>query len=97
MPKEPAAVGGGYAEKVAVPAAHVFPIQEGISLTDAAAFPEVACTVWSTIFRTTRLSPDESFLVHGGSSGIGTFAIQIAKHLGIRVFITAGSEEKLAA
>ncbi|CAI0407296.1 unnamed protein product [Linum tenue] len=89
--------GGGYAEKVAVPAAQVFPVPDGISLTDAAAFPEVACTVWSTIFMTSRLSPGESLLVHGGSSGIGTFAIQIAKHLGIRVLITAGSEEKLAA
>ncbi|XP_020109601.1 quinone oxidoreductase PIG3 [Ananas comosus] len=89
--------GGGYAEKVAVPAGQVLPVPEGVSLRDAASFPEVACTVWSTIFMTSRLSPGESLLVHGGSSGIGTFAIQIAKHLGIRVFVTAGSEEKLAA
>ncbi|URD99402.1 Quinone oxidoreductase [Musa troglodytarum] len=89
--------GGGYAEKVAVPAGQVLPIPEGVSLRDAASFPEVACTVWSTIFMTSQLSPGETLLVHGGSSGIGTFAIQIAKHLGIRVFVTAGSEEKLAA
>ncbi|CAN0852812.1 Quinone oxidoreductase PIG3 [Linum grandiflorum] len=89
--------GGGYAEQVAVPAGQVLPVPEGVSLTEAAAFPEVACTVWSTIFMTSRLSPGESLLVHGGSSGIGTFAIQIAKYLGNRVFVTAGSEEKLAA
>ncbi|CAI0468445.1 unnamed protein product [Linum tenue] len=89
--------GGGYAEKVAVPEAQVLPVPQGISFTDAAAFPEVACTVWSTIFMTSRLSPGETLLVHGGSSGIGTFAIQIAKHIGIRVFITAGSKEKLEA
>ncbi|KAL5976215.1 hypothetical protein ACLOJK_020545 [Asimina triloba] len=88
--------GGGYAEKVAVPAGHVLPIPPGVSLKDAASFPEVACTVWSTVFMTSRLSSGETFLIHGGSSGIGTFAIQIAKHLGIRVFVTAGSEEKLA-
>ncbi|CAA6658427.1 unnamed protein product [Spirodela intermedia] len=76
--------GGGYAEKVAVPAGQ------------AAGLPEVACTVWSTVFMTSRLSPGESFLVHGGSSGIGTFAIQIAKHIGAKVFVTAGSAEKLA-
>ncbi|CAN1149750.1 Quinone oxidoreductase PIG3 [Linum perenne] len=89
--------GGGYAEKVAVPEAQVFPLPLGVSLIDAAAFPEVACTVWSTIFMSSRLSPGESLLVHGGSSGIGTFAIQMAKYLGNRVFVTAGSEEKLAA
>ncbi|CAL9074922.1 uncharacterized protein LOC135636915 [Musa acuminata AAA Group] len=89
--------GGGYAEKVAVPAGQVLPIPEGVTLRDAASFPEVACTVWSTIFMTSQLSPGETLLVHGGSSGIGTFAIQIAKHVGIRVFVTAGSEEKLAA
>lgn len=89
--------GGGYAEKVSVPAGQIFPIPAGISLKDAAAFPEVACTVWSTVFMMGRLSVGESFLIHGGSSGIGTFAIQIAKHLGVRVFVTAGSDEKLAA
>ncbi|KAI9120765.1 hypothetical protein K1719_007798 [Acacia pycnantha] len=88
--------GGGYAEKVAVPAAHVLPVPHAVSLKDAAAFPEVACTVWSTVFMMSRLSKGETFLVHGGSSGIGTFAIQIAKYHGVRVFVTAGSEEKLA-
>ncbi|KAJ8490345.1 hypothetical protein OPV22_012066 [Ensete ventricosum] len=89
--------GGGYAEKVAVPAGQVLSIPEGVSLRDAASFPEVACTVWSTIFMMSQLSAGETLLVHGGSSGIGTFSIQIAKHLGIRVFVTAGSEEKLSA
>ncbi|KAL6201130.1 hypothetical protein ACLB2K_024845 [Fragaria x ananassa] len=89
--------GGGYAEKVAVPAGQVLPVPPGISLKDAASFPEVACTVWSTIFMMSRLSSGEILLVHGGSSGIGTFAIQIAKYRGVRVFVTAGSEEKLAA
>lgn len=89
--------GGGYAEKVVVPAGQVLPIPEGVSLTEAASFPEVACTVWSTVFMMSRLSPGETFLIHGGSSGIGTFAIQIAKHLGIRVFVTAGNKEKLEA
>lgn len=89
--------GGGYAEKVVVPAGQLLPVPEGVSLTDAAGLPEVACTVWSTVFMTSHLSPGESFLIHGGSSGIGTFAIQIAKHLGIKVFVTAGNEEKLAA
>ncbi|TKY71636.1 Quinone oxidoreductase PIG3 [Spatholobus suberectus] len=88
--------GGGYAEKVAVPAGQVLPVPPGVSLTDAASFPEVACTVWSTVFMMSRLSQGETFLIHGGSSGIGTFAIQIAKHRGARVFVTAGSEEKLA-
>ncbi|KAJ9168913.1 hypothetical protein P3X46_020390 [Hevea brasiliensis] len=89
--------GGAYAEKVAVPAGQVLPVPPGISLKDAAAFPEVACTVWSTVFMMSRLSAGETFLIHGGSSGIGTFAIQIAKYKGVRVFVTAGSEEKLAA
>ncbi|KAK7302707.1 hypothetical protein RJT34_13603 [Clitoria ternatea] len=87
--------GGGYAEKVAVPAGQVLPVPPGVSLQDAASFPEVACTVWSTIFMISRLSQGESLLIHGGSSGIGTFAIQIAKCRGVRVFVTAGSEEKL--
>ncbi|XP_056175552.1 uncharacterized protein LOC130140378 [Syzygium oleosum] len=89
--------GGGYAEKVAVPAGQVLPVPAGISLKDAASFPEGACTVWSTVFMTSRLSAGETFLIHGGSSGIGTFAIQIAKYYGARVFVTAGSQEKLAA
>ncbi|KAH0718000.1 hypothetical protein KY285_014031 [Solanum tuberosum] len=89
--------GGGYAEKVAVPTGQVLPIPSAVSLQDAASFPEVACTVWSTIFMTSKLSSGETFLIHGGSSGIGTFAIQMAKCIGVKVFITAGSEEKLAA
>ncbi|XP_059659494.1 uncharacterized protein LOC132306195 [Cornus florida] len=88
--------GGCYAEKVAVPAGQVLPIPPGISLKDAASFPEVTGTVWSTVFMTSRLSAGETFLIHGGSSGIGTFAIQIAKYQGAKVFITAGNEEKLA-
>ncbi|XP_078437488.1 oxidoreductase, zinc-binding dehydrogenase family protein [Wolffia australiana] len=89
--------GGGYAEKVAVPAAQALPVPAGVALPAAAAIPEVACTVWSTAFMASRLSPGESFLIHGGSSGIGTFAIQIAKQVGARVFVTAGTPEKLAA
>lgn len=88
--------GGGYAEKVAVSAGQVLPVPPGVSLVEAASLPEVACTVWSTVFMASRLSAGESFLVHGGSSGIGTFTIQIAKYRGARVFVTAGSEEKLA-
>ncbi|CAK9156162.1 unnamed protein product [Ilex paraguariensis] len=89
--------GGGYAEKVAVPVGQVLPVPPGVSLKDAASFPEVACTVWSTVFLMSKLSAGETFLVHGGTSGIGTFAIQMSKYLGIKVFVTAGSEEKLAA
>ncbi|XP_057963260.1 uncharacterized protein LOC131154477 [Malania oleifera] len=88
--------GGGYAEKVAVPAGQVLPVPTGVNLKDAASFPEVACTVWSTVFMMSHLSAGETFLIHGGSSGIGTFAIQIAKYNGARVFITAGNEEKLS-
>lgn len=88
--------GGGYAEKVAVPAGQVLPVPPAISVKDAAALPEVACTVWSTVFMMSRLSAGETFLVHGGSSGIGTFAIQIAKYYGAKVFVTAGADEKLA-
>ncbi|KAI3865374.1 hypothetical protein MKX03_016414 [Papaver bracteatum] len=88
--------GGGYAEKVAVPAGQVLPIPSGVSLKDAAGFPEVACTVWSTVFMTSRLTSGETFLVHGGSSGIGTFAIQMAKYCRAKVFVTAGNKEKLA-
>eukprot|EP00261_Vitis_vinifera_P032649 XP_019073892.1 PREDICTED: quinone oxidoreductase PIG3 isoform X2 [Vitis vinifera] len=88
--------GGGYAEKVAAPAGLVLPVPSGVSLKDAAGIPEVACTVWSSVFMMSQLSAGETFLVHGGSSGIGIFAIQIAKHIGARVFVTAGNEEKLA-
>jgi putative PIG3 family NAD(P)H quinone oxidoreductase len=87
--------GGGYAEKVAVPADHLMPVPRGVSLLDAAALPEVACTVWSMVFERGALQPGEVFLVHGGSSGIGTMAMQLAHRHGARVFTTAGSERKL--
>ncbi|MGW4357485.1 NAD(P)H-quinone oxidoreductase [Streptomyces californicus] len=88
--------GGGYAEKVAVPAGQLLPVPKGIGLVEAAALPEVACTVWSNVFMIAHLRPGETFLVHGGSSGIGTMAIQLAKAVGARVAVTAGSPEKLA-
>ncbi|WP_046469190.1 NAD(P)H-quinone oxidoreductase [Allosalinactinospora lopnorensis] len=88
--------GGGYAERVAVPAGQLLPIPRGVSLAEAAALPEVACTVWSNVFMVGALRPGETLLVHGGGSGIGTFAIQLARARGARVITTAGSEEKLA-
>lgn len=88
--------GGGYAEYVTCPAAHVLPIPEGISLRDAAGLPETCFTVWSNVVSRGGLKAGERFLVHGGSSGIGTTAIQIARALGARVFATAGSAEKCA-
>ncbi|PND58928.1 NAD(P)H-quinone oxidoreductase [Mycobacterium sp. ENV421] len=87
--------GGGYAEYVAVPAGQVMPVPVGISLPDAAALPEVACTVWSNIAMTARLTEGELLLIHGGASGIGTHAIQVATALGNRVAVTAGSRSKL--
>ncbi|MFG2928571.1 NAD(P)H-quinone oxidoreductase [Streptomyces achromogenes] len=87
--------GGGYAEKVAVPAGQLLPVPEGLSLRQAAALPEVVCTVWSNVFMVAHLRPEETLLVHGGSSGIGTMAIQLAKALGARVAVTAGTQEKL--
>ncbi|MCW2782163.1 MAG: NADPH:quinone oxidoreductase [Marmoricola sp.] len=87
--------GGGYAEQVAVPAGQVMPVPAGVDLKTAAALPEVAATVWSNVFMIAALQPGETFLVHGGAGGIGTFAIQLAKALGARVFTTAGSPEKL--
>lgn len=87
--------GGGYAEKVAVPAGQLLPVPEGVGLTQAAALPEVACTVWSNVFMIAHLRPGETLLVHGGSSGIGTMAIQLAKAVGARVAVTAGTKEKL--
>ena len=89
--------GGGYATQVAVPAGQLLPIPKGVSLTEAAALPEVACTVWSNVFMAARLAAGETLLVHGGSSGIGTMAIQLGKHFGATVAVTAGSAEKLAA
>lgn len=87
--------GGGYAEKVAVPAGQVMPIPSGVSLVEAAALPEATCTVWSNIVMTGRLEKGEVFLQHGGSSGIGTMSTQIAHALGARVAVTAGSASKL--
>ncbi len=87
--------GGGYAELVAVPAGQLLPKPANLTLLQAAALPEVACTVWSTVVERARLTEGETFLVHGGSSGIGTHAIQVANALGARVLCTAGSAEKL--
>jgi putative PIG3 family NAD(P)H quinone oxidoreductase len=88
--------GGGYAEKVAVPAGQVMPVPAGVDLVTAAALPEVAATVWSNVFMVAGLRPDETLLVHGGAGGIGTFAIQLAHALGARVATTGGTPEKLA-
>jgi putative PIG3 family NAD(P)H quinone oxidoreductase len=89
--------GGGYAEYVAVPVGQLMPVPDGVSLVAAAALPEVSCTVWSMVFGTEagRLQPGERFLVHGGSSGIGTMAIQLAAQRGAHVFATAGTERKV--
>ncbi|NEA92627.1 NAD(P)H-quinone oxidoreductase [Actinospica acidiphila] len=87
--------GGGYAEKVAVPAGQLLPVPEGITVDRAAALPEVVCTVWSNVFMVAHLRPGETFLVHGGSSGIGTMAVQLAKAVGAKVAVTAGTQEKL--
>jgi putative PIG3 family NAD(P)H quinone oxidoreductase len=88
--------GGGYAELVAVPVGQLMPVPSGVSLVEAAALPEVACTVWSNVFMLAGLQATDRFLVHGGAGGIGTFAIQLASALGAKVFTTAGSAEKLA-
>ena len=88
--------GGGYAEYVAVPAAQLLPLPAGVDLVAAAALPEVACTVWSNLMMTARLRPGGLLLIHGGASGIGTHAIQLARALGTRVAVTAGSAAKLA-
>jgi putative PIG3 family NAD(P)H quinone oxidoreductase len=86
--------GGGYAERVAVPAGQLLPVPLGLSLVDAAALPEVTCTVWSNVMMVARLRPGEVFLVHGGGGGIGTMAIQLAARAGARVITTVGSAEK---
>jgi putative PIG3 family NAD(P)H quinone oxidoreductase len=88
--------GGGYASKVAVPVGQLLPIPAGVSLIDAAALPEVACTVWSNVFQLAALQPGEHLLVHGGTSGIGTFATQLAARHGARVTVTVGSPAKAA-
>ncbi|HEV7210031.1 MAG TPA: NAD(P)H-quinone oxidoreductase [Mycobacteriales bacterium] len=87
--------GGGYAERVVVPAGQCLPIPAGVDLISAAALPEVACTVHANLIMTARLQAGETLLIHGGGSGIGTFAIQYAVALGVRVAVTAGSDEKL--
>jgi putative PIG3 family NAD(P)H quinone oxidoreductase len=89
--------GGGYAEYATCPAEHALPIPQGLTLRMAAALPETAFTVWSNVVMRGGLRPGERFLVHGGSSGIGTMAIQTARALGARVWATAGSAEKCAA
>lgn len=89
--------GGGYAEFVAVDAGSCLPIPEGCSFTDAAALPEAVMTVWSNVFQRGHLRTGETFLVHGGSSGIGMVAIQLARAFGARVFATAGTDEKCRA
>lgn len=86
--------GGGYAEQVAVPAGQLMPVPAGLSLLDAAALPEVACTVWSNLVGVAGLRAGEHLLVHGGTSGIGTHAIQVAKALGATVTVTVGSPAK---
>lgn len=88
--------GGGYAELVAVPAGQLLPVPDGVSLTEAAALPEAACTVFSNVVDLGSLRAGETLLVHGGASGIGTMAIQVGKALGARVACTAGSAAKLA-
>ncbi len=87
--------GGGYAEKVLVPAGQVMPLPAEVEVLTAGALPEVACTVWSNVFMIAGLQQGETLLVHGGGGGIGTFAIQLAHALGAFVITTAGSQEKL--
>jgi putative PIG3 family NAD(P)H quinone oxidoreductase len=89
--------GGGYAERVAVPVGQLLPVPEGVDLVAAAGLPEVTATVWSNVFQIAHLRPGETLLVHGGSSGIGTMAIQLGKAVGARVAATAGSARKLDA
>ncbi|MDE0974738.1 MAG: NAD(P)H-quinone oxidoreductase [Candidatus Nanopelagicales bacterium] len=87
--------GGGYAQKVAISLGQVMSVPEGVSILDAGALPEVACTVWSNLTKVLQLREGSTILIHGGGSGIGTFAIQVAKVLGAKVAVTAGSQEKL--
>ena len=89
-------VGGGCAEQVAVPIGQLLPVPAALSLVDAAGLPEVAATVWSNVFMLASLREGETLLVHGGTSGIGTTAIQLAKHAGARVITTCGTEAKCA-
>lgn len=87
--------GGGYAEQVVVPAAQLLPVPDGVDLHVAASLPEVACTVWSNVVMRAGLRHGQTALIHGGAGGIGTHAIQVAKALGARVAVTAGSADKL--
>src|SRR3954452_923467 len=87
--------GGGYAERVAVPAGQVLPIPRGVDLVTAAGLPETVCTVWSTLAMRAGLTDGEWLLVHGGAGGIGTTAVQIGAALGARVIATAGTSRKL--
>ncbi|WP_403020740.1 NAD(P)H-quinone oxidoreductase [Salinibacterium sp. GXW1014] len=89
--------GGGYADEVVVHEGLTLPVPDSLDLVEAAALPETLCTVWSNVFMSAELQPGETLLVHGGGSGIGTTAIQMAKLSGARVAVTAGSSEKLAA
>lgn len=89
--------GGGYAEQVAVDASHCLPVPKGLDMAQAAALPETCFTVWSNVFERGLLKKGETFLVHGGASGIGTTAIQMAKAMGARVIATASSQEKCEA
>jgi len=89
-------VGGGYADYVAAPAVQCLPVPRGVSLVEAAALPEVTITVWLNVFELAGLRPGEKLLVHGGASGIGSMAIQLARALGSKVYATAGSREKCA-
>ncbi|GAB4100919.1 NAD(P)H-quinone oxidoreductase [Sinomonas halotolerans] len=88
--------GGGYAQKVVVPAEQVLRIPEGVDLVTAAGLPETGATVYSNLFMTAQLQPGETLLVHGATGGIGTMAVQLAKAFGARVAATAGSEEKVS-
>ena len=89
--------GGGYAEYAAVPAVQCLPIPKGLTVVEAAAVPETFFTVWTNVFERGHLAAGETFLVHGGASGIGTTAIQLAKAFGARVFATAGDSVKCRA
>jgi putative PIG3 family NAD(P)H quinone oxidoreductase len=95
MPACALLAGGGYATKVAVPVGQVMPLPDRVDLVTAASFPEAAATVWSNVMMVAGLRAGETFLVHGGAGGIGTFAIQLTKALGAQVIATAGSPEKL--
>ncbi|MBD3666535.1 MAG: NAD(P)H-quinone oxidoreductase, partial [Kangiella sp.] len=89
--------GGGYGEYVTAPAEQCLPVPKGLSMVEAAALPETFFTVWTNVFDRGRLQPGETFMVHGGTSGIGTTAIQLAHQMGAKVIATAGSEEKCQA